>query len=226
MAIDPTFIDHPELDSQAPADDRTSQIFDTQAGALDGRLSEAEQARHHAEQRDATLLTRHDPAERRTLRFALGAALVARGRGLLVTVVGAGYLALLGLRTRFLTTVTAVSLPVALLQSAMLTVISAGLVLSGSAVLARTQPPGLAHSRGAARRARQAVGEARAARNRAAEKRDRHLGGLGQMLLSWALGSAVPAWVDRANWAAARERGRPFALSRIVSLGRAPSMSG
>jgi len=283
MAIDPSFIDHPVLESQAPADDRTSQILDTQASAalerwlrdhpeiegeikeairvhihlqeLEGRVHEAEQARHHAEQRDATLLTRNDPAGRRTLGFAFGAALVAglvtldaiplnwaaqafdldsagtwlvtlilvvasivamlgfeltsghsRGRGLLVAVVGAAYLALFGLRTQFLVTVTAESLPVALLQSAILTAISAGLVLCGSAVVARTRPLGLSRSRATARRTRQAVGEATAARNRATEKLHRHIGGLRQMLLPWALGSAAPAGVDRASWAAALER--------------------
>jgi len=305
MAIDPSLIDHPSPESPAPADDRTSQLLDTQASAalerwlrdhpeiegeineairvhihlqeLEGRVGEAEQARHHAEQRNATLLTRHDPAGRRTLGFVLGTALVAgfvtldaiplnwaaqafdldsagtwlvtlilvvasivamlgfeltsgrsRGRGLLLTVVGAAYLALLGLRTQFLTTVTAESLPVALLQSAMLTVISAGLVLSGSAVLARTRPLGLAQSRGTARRASQAVGEARAARNRAAEKLHRHLGGLRQMLLPWALGSAAPAGVDRTSWAAALERAVRLLFPelsacsfRVMSLGHA-----
>ena len=63
----------------------------------------------------------------------------ARRRGILAAVVTAGYLALLGLRTEFLTTVAAESFLVAVLQAAMLTAISAGLVLCGSAVMARTQ---------------------------------------------------------------------------------------
>ena len=62
-----------------------------------------------------------------------------RRRALLAAVVGIAYLALLMLRTQFLTTVAGESFPVALLQSAMLTAISAGLVLCGSAVLARTR---------------------------------------------------------------------------------------
>lgn len=65
-------------------------------------------------------------------------------RGILTAVVTMGYLALLGLRTEFLITVSSESLPVALLQSALLTAISAGLVLCGSAVLARTRH--LSHS--------------------------------------------------------------------------------
>jgi hypothetical protein len=130
----------------------------------------------------------------------------SRGRGLLTAVVTAGYLALLALRTEFLITVAGESLPVALLQSAMLTAISAGLVLCGSAVMARTRSLSLSRSHAAARRARQAAADARAAQSLAASKLQRHVGGLRQMLLPWALGSAAPAGVDRAKWAAALER--------------------
>ena len=70
-----------------------------------------------------------------------------RRRALLAAVVGAGYVALLGLRTEFLTTVASESFPVALLQSAMLTAISAGLVLCGAVVLARTRTLSLSRSR-------------------------------------------------------------------------------
>jgi hypothetical protein len=130
----------------------------------------------------------------------------ARQRGLLTAVVTAGFLALLGLRTEFLTTVAVDSFPVALLQAALLTAISAGLVVSGSAVLARTRPLALSRARAAARNARQVAAAARAAQNHATEKLQRHIGGLRQMLLPWALGSAAPAGVDRAKWAAALER--------------------
>ena len=130
----------------------------------------------------------------------------ARQRGILAAVVTAGYLALLGLRTEFLTTVAGESFPVAVLQAAMLTAISAGLVLCGSAVMARTRSLSLSRGRDAVRRARQAAAEARAAQNLAAEKLQRHIGGLRQMLLPWALGSAAPAGVDRAKWAAALEQ--------------------
>ena len=64
-------------------------------------------------------------------------------RGLLAAVVAVGYLALLGLRTEFLTTVASESFLVAFLQAAMLTAISAGLVLCGAAVMARTRSPSL-----------------------------------------------------------------------------------
>ena len=219
------------------------------------RTQTAEQAQRVAEQREAILLTKHDPAGHRILAFAVGASLVAllvvldaiplnwaaqafgldsggtwlvtfilvvasvgamlgfeltsgrpRERCLLAAVVAAAYLALLGLRSEFLTTVAGESLPVALFQSAILTAISAGLVLCGSAVLARTRSLSLSRSGAAARRARHAVAQARAAQNLAADKLHRHLGGLRQLLLPWALGSAAPEGVDRTTWAAALER--------------------
>jgi len=64
----------------------------------------------------------------------------ARRRGLLVGMVAAGYLALLMLRTGFLITVAGEALLPAILQAALLTAISAALVLCGSAVLARIPP--------------------------------------------------------------------------------------
>ena len=115
-----------------------------------------------------------------------------RRRTLLVAVVAIAYLALLGLRTQFLTTVAGESFPVALLQSAMLTAISAGLVLCGSAVLARTRSLSSSRSRAIARHARQAAAEARAAQSEATNNLKRHIGGLRQMLLPWALGSVAP----------------------------------
>jgi hypothetical protein len=90
-----------------------------------------------------------------------------RRRVLLAAVVAVGYAGLLGLRTEFLTTAAAESVLVALLQSAMLAAISAGFVLCGAAVLARTRPLGLSRSRAATRRARQAAAEARAAQAQA-----------------------------------------------------------
>ena len=129
-----------------------------------------------------------------------------RRRGLLAAVVALGYVALLGLRTEFLITVAGESLLVSLLQSAMLTAISAGLVLCGSAVLGRTRSPSLSRSRAAVRRTQQAAFEARAAQTHAADMLQRHVGGLWQLQLPWALRSAAPAGVDRPAWAAALER--------------------
>jgi hypothetical protein len=129
-----------------------------------------------------------------------------RRRGVLTAVVTVGYLALLGLRTEFLITVSSESLPVALLQSALLTAISAGLVLSGSAVLARTRHLSHSRARAAARRAAHAADDARAAQRQAAEKLQRHIGSLHHMLLPWALRSAAPEGVDHANWDAALDQ--------------------
>jgi hypothetical protein len=123
-----------------------------------------------------------------------------RRRGVLTAVVAMGYLALLGLRTEFLITVSSDSLPVAVLQSALLTAISAGLVLCGSAVLARTRYLSHSRARTTARRAAQAADDARAAQRQAAEKLQRHIGSLHHMLLPWALRSAAPEGVDHAKW--------------------------
>jgi hypothetical protein len=128
-----------------------------------------------------------------------------RRRGLFTAVVAAGYLALAGLRTEFLIAVSGDSLPVALLQSALLTAISAGLVLCGSAVLARTRFLSHSRIRAAARRAARAADDARAAQWGAIDKLHRHVGSLHHMLLPWALSSAAPEGVDHARWAAALE---------------------
>ena len=63
----------------------------------------------------------------------------ARPRGILIAIVTAGFLALLGLRAEYLITVSGDSFPVAVFQSTLLTAISAGLVVCGSVVLARTR---------------------------------------------------------------------------------------
>jgi hypothetical protein len=129
-----------------------------------------------------------------------------RRRGVLTAVVAIGYLALMGLRTNFLITVSDESLPVALLQSALLTAISAGLVLCGSAILARTRHFSHSRARAAARRAAQAADDARHAQQLAAEKLQRHIGMLHHMLLPWALRSAAPEGVDHVKWDAALDR--------------------
>jgi hypothetical protein len=129
-----------------------------------------------------------------------------RRHGVLTAVVAIGYLALMGLRANFLITVSGESLQVALLQSALLTAISAGLVLCGSAVIARTQHISHSRARAAAKRAAQAADDARHAQRLAAEKLQRHIGSLHHMLLPWALRSAAPDSVDHAKWDAALDR--------------------
>jgi hypothetical protein len=129
-----------------------------------------------------------------------------RRRAVLAAVVTTGYLALLGLRTQFLTTVSGDSLPVAFLQSALLTAISAGLVWCGAAVLARTRSLSYSRARAAARRAAQVADDARQAQFQAGEKLQRHIGSLHHMLLPWALGSAESEGVDHDKWAAALDQ--------------------
>jgi hypothetical protein len=129
-----------------------------------------------------------------------------RRRGVLAAVVTVGYLALFGLRTEFLITVSADSLPIAALQSALLTAISAGLVLCGAAVLARTRSLTYSRARAAARHAAQVAEDARAAEHQAAEKLQRHIGSLHHMLLPWALRSAAPEGVGHADWDAALDQ--------------------
>jgi hypothetical protein len=128
-----------------------------------------------------------------------------RARGLLVGVLTAGYVALGGLRTEFLITVNGDSLIVALLQAAMLTGISAALVLFGSAILGRTRSLRLSRARAAVRRSGHAVADARSVQSLADERLQRHIGSLRGILLPWAINSTAPAGVDRAAWAAALE---------------------
>lgn len=128
-----------------------------------------------------------------------------RTRGLLVGGLTVGYVALAGLRAEFLITVSGESLLVALLQSAVLTGISAALVLCGSAIMGRTRSVGLSRARVAARRSGHSVADARAMQSLADERLQRHIGSLRGMLLPWAINSAAPAGVDRAAWAAALE---------------------
>jgi hypothetical protein len=240
--------DHPEIEGELKETVRAHIYFQE----LEARTREAERMLRTAEQRYATLQTRHDVAGHRIFGWTIGLALVvalvvldaiplnwaaqafgldsdgtwlvtcilvvasvgamvgfeltsghSSQRGLLAVVVGVAYLVLLGLRTQFLTTVAGESTPVALLQSAMLTVISAGLVLSGSVALARTRSFTLSHSLGIVRRARRDAAIARIAQGLASQKLQRHIGALWQMLLPWALGTAAPAGVDRAKWAVA-----------------------
>jgi hypothetical protein len=138
----------------------------------------------------------------------------SRRRGILIAVVAAGFLALLGLRTDYLTTVAGDSFPVAVLQSALLTAISAGLVLCGSAVLTRTQSVRYSRARAATRRAARGAEDARNAHGAAADKLERHIGTLHQMILPEALRYAAPEGVGHANWTAALEQ----AIRALFSL--------
>jgi hypothetical protein len=71
----------------------------------------------------------------------------SRRRGTLLVLMAAGFAALAALRTMFLVTVAGESLAAAVLQAVLLSAISAGLVASGSAVMAKTRPLTLACAR-------------------------------------------------------------------------------
>lgn len=137
-----------------------------------------------------------------------------RQRGILLTLMAAAYVALGVLRTTFLVTVAGESLAAAILQAVLLSAISAGLVVCGSAVMARTRPLALTRTLSAAARAhRKAVG-CREARRRAEEKMQRHWAVLQRTLREWSLTSAAPAGVSQADWVAALERAMSALFSR------------
>jgi hypothetical protein len=165
------------------------------ATELARRARAARQAHRDAAQRHATLLASHDPASLRTLGF--GAGLVS-----IVLLIACDAI-LLSLAAQAL---AAGPLPAALVYSGFLAVVSAGLALCGSAVLARTRSLGLSRSSAAARRARLASTAASRAHAAAVRKRERCIGEIRQKLLPWALSSAAPAKVDHDSWVAALEQ--------------------
>lgn len=124
-------------------------------------------------------------------------------RRALTAVVAGGYLALLGLRTEFLATVSADSLLVAFLQSALLTAISAGLLWCGSAILARTRFQRHSRARRAALQAARHEKEAGDERLLAEVALERNVAILHRMLFQWALGEAPPPGIDHAQWSSA-----------------------
>jgi hypothetical protein len=130
----------------------------------------------------------------------------SRRRGMLLIMIGVGYLALTVLRTSYLVTVSGAGLPSAVLQAVLLSAISAGLVGCGSAVMARTRPLALDRAMSAVRQARTAVTACREARRRAEEKMERHWTVLLRALREWSITSGAPAGVSQADWNAALER--------------------
>lgn len=137
-----------------------------------------------------------------------------RQRGILLAFMAAGYVALGVLRTAFLVTVAGESLAPAILQAVLLSAISAGLVVCGSAVMARTRPPALARALSAAARAHRKTVACREARRRAEEKMQRHWAVLQRTLREWSLTSAAPTGVSQADWVAALERAMSALFSR------------
>ena len=130
----------------------------------------------------------------------------SRRRWTLLILIGAGYIALAVLRTAFLVTVAGESLASAVLQAVLLSAISAGLVVCGSAVMARTRPLTLARALSAVTRARRTSTACWAARRRAEEKLERHWAVLQRMLREWSITSGAPAGVSQDDWVSALER--------------------
>jgi hypothetical protein len=127
-------------------------------------------------------------------------------RHIVLAVLLLAFLALVILRTEFLTTVAAEAWPAAVLQSVLLSAISAGLVLCGSAIIARTRHLSLTRARVAARQARDAAAAAQQAERRASDMMERHMGALRQILIPWTLGSPAPDGAGQASWVAALDR--------------------
>jgi hypothetical protein len=130
----------------------------------------------------------------------------ARRRAVLVCIILAAYAGLVGLRASFLVTVAGESFLAALLQALVLSGISAGLVVLGSAVMARTRSLRLSLARAAARRATRAREASENAWRRADEKFRRHLGVLRRYLARQPLYSSVPAGTAHAEWAVALDQ--------------------
>ena len=130
----------------------------------------------------------------------------SRRHGTLQVLMAVGFAALAVLRTMFLVTVAGESLAAAVLQAVLLSAISAGLVVCGSAVMAKTRPLALARALAAARRARRAAAASRAARRQAEEKMQRHWAVLQRALREWSIMSEAPAGASQAEWISALER--------------------
>jgi hypothetical protein len=127
-----------------------------------------------------------------------------RRRGLLAIVL-AGYAGLVALRTSFLVTVDGESFLAAVLQALVLSAFSAGLVVIGSAVMARTRPRRLSQARAEELRARRVSAAAEHAWRRADEKFNRQFGVLRRLLARQPLYVSVPAGVTHGEWVAALE---------------------
>jgi hypothetical protein len=81
-------------------------------------------------------------------------------------------------------------------------------------VLTRTRSVRYSRARAATRRAARAAEDARNAHGEAADKLERHIGTLHQMILPAALRYAAPEGVGHANWTAALEQ----AIRALFSL--------
>jgi hypothetical protein len=128
-------------------------------------------------------------------------------RIVLATIIAIVSIGIAVMRTQFLWTVAGESMVSAIVQGLFLTAMSVGLILLGSAVMARTRSLSLARGRAAAQRARQLAQERQGACRQADEQMKRHLIALHhRLILRSSLGSAAPAWAGHSAWTAALER--------------------
>ena len=130
----------------------------------------------------------------------------ARRHTIFVAITIAAYAVLVILRTSFLVTVAGEDLASSLLQAIVLSAISAGLVVLGSAVMARTRPWRLSRALAGQRRARRASEATETAWRQAEVRLDRHLGVLRRQLVRQPLFCTVPAGVSHSDWVASVER--------------------
>jgi hypothetical protein len=130
----------------------------------------------------------------------------SRRRAVLFSLLAAGFAALAVLRTAFLITVAGESLGAATLQAVLLSAMSAGLVASGSVVMARTRPLSLARALAAVKRSRRTAVTCHDARRRAEERMQLHWAVLQRVVREWSITSEAPAGASHADWMSALER--------------------
>jgi hypothetical protein len=128
-----------------------------------------------------------------------------RRRQALIAIMLAGYGGLVALRASFLTTVDGESFWAALLQAIVLSAFSAGLVVIGSAVMARTRPLRLSRARAEEQRARRVSEASERDWRRAEERFVLHLRGLRRQLALQPFYVCVPAGVSHDEWMTALE---------------------
>ena len=129
-----------------------------------------------------------------------------RRRQVLFAIMLVGYGGLVALRTSFLTTVDGESFLAALLQALVLSAFSAGLVVIGSAVMARTWPLRLSKARAEELRARRVSEASNRSWRRADERFVLRYRGLRRQLALQPFYASVPAGVTHTEWVAALER--------------------
>ncbi len=129
----------------------------------------------------------------------------ARRRQTLIALMLIGYGGLVALRTSFLVTVDGESFVAALLQALVLSAFSAGLVVIGSAVMARTRPLRLSRARVAELRARRASEASERAWRQSDERFVLHYRGLRRQLALQPFYVSVPTGVTHDEWVKALE---------------------